>query len=98
MGFSQWKAPAGYPRAEGEQGCIFIAPAPFLKNLSQNPQILSGSPLYIALDPGTVPSPIPSILGAEMTPDVANFVLVSLNPANTLVNNTFTKLSSNYPT
>lgn len=84
MGFSQWKAPAGYPRAEGEQGWVFIAPAPFLQNLSQNSQILSGSPLYTALDPGAVPSPIPSILGAEMTPDVANFVLVSLNPANTL--------------
>ena len=45
------------------------------------PQILSvRQSSYIALDPGTFHSPTPSILGVEMTPDVANFVLVSLNP------------------
>ena len=48
---------------------------------SPNPQILSvRQSSYIALDPGTFHSPTPSILGVEMTPDVANFVLVSLNP------------------
>lgn len=64
---------------------------------SQNMQILSGSPHYTALDPGTVPSSISSILGVEIVPNVANSVLVSLNPANTLISNPFNKLSSKYP-
>lgn len=63
----------------------------------QNMQILSGSPHYVALDPGTVPSSISSILGVEIVPSVANSMLVSLNPANTLISNPFNKLSSKYP-
>ena len=43
-----------------------------------NPQIL---PVLIhSCGPRNFPFPYPSIPGVEMTPDVANFVLVSLNP------------------
>lgn len=65
--------------------------------LSQNMQILPGGPLHIALNTRFVPSPISSILWVEMDPSASNSVIVSLNPANTLINNPFNKLSSSYP-
>ena len=69
-------AAAGFPSAEAEWGLLLIAPLSFLP-----PQIhRSRQSSYVALDPGTFHSPTPSILGVEVTPDVANFVLVSLNP------------------
>lgn len=100
VGFSQWKA----LRAE-EWGWVFIYSPSFLlaeslglaTYLSQNRQILSGSPLHIALNTRIVPSPTSSILEVEMDPSASNSVLLSLNPANTLINNPFNKLSSSYP-
>lgn len=103
VGFSQWKkAPAGYVRV-GERGGAFIPPAPFLQrlwvwqHLSPKMNTLPGSLLHIALNSGTVPSPTSSVLREEMASDGANSLLVSLNPANTLISNPFNKLSSNYP-
>lgn len=92
-------------RAEEEWGWVFIySPSFFLAEslglatyLFQNRQILSGSPLHIALNTRIVPSPISSILGVEMDPSASNSVLASLNPANTLINNPFNKRSSSYP-
>lgn len=106
VGFSHWeKPPAGYPRVEGGWVWVFIPPVPFVQSLwvwqHTVPKICRSCQavltIYIALDPGTVPSSISSILGVEIVPNVANSVLVSLNPANTLISNPFNKLSSKYP-
>lgn len=87
VGFSQWQAPAGYPKA-GEWGWEFSPLAPFLQSLwvwrhlypkicRSYKQVLSIEHWIQKLFLPLSPSPISSILEVEMGLNVANFVLVS---------------------